>query len=158
MRPVDGGKEGLPLVLLLDDDPDVVAALGRLLSTLGPALRVQAETDPEVALDKLDGEKPDVIVADYRMPGMDGLTFLKRAKGKAPDARRIMLTGQQNRFVVEAGIMDQFMVLSKPVEPSLFVTIVARLSRIGQQGKAPSSHLPAASGSAGVGEMERRTP
>ncbi|MFX5839768.1 response regulator, partial [Acinetobacter baumannii] len=40
------------------------------------------------------GEPFAVIVSDMRMPGMDGATFLAQAREQAPDAVRILLTGQ----------------------------------------------------------------
>ena len=81
----------LPKLLVVDDEPAVISGLAL---TLGNDFAVHAATNGEAALRKLVAEGPFAIVlADHRMPGMDGATLLARVRGLAPDTVRVLLTG-----------------------------------------------------------------
>jgi two-component system chemotaxis response regulator CheB len=69
-------------VLVVDDSAVVRQALGAILTRAG--LEVATASDPLIALDKMAGVRPDVIVLDVEMPRMDGLTFLRRIMAEAP--------------------------------------------------------------------------
>ena len=105
----------VPTVMLVDDESMVAMTLESLL-LLETSYRIVAYTDPQKALDALDTEKPDVILSDFMMPGMDGITFLKNAREKAPTATRVLLTGYADkdnaiRAINEAGL---YYYLEKP--------------------------------------------
>ncbi|MBI5068924.1 MAG: chemotaxis response regulator protein-glutamate methylesterase [Deltaproteobacteria bacterium] len=65
-----------PRVLVVDDSAVVRQALSQILGRSGMA--VSTASDPLIAMDKMRGERPDVLVLDLEMPRMDGLTFLRR--------------------------------------------------------------------------------
>lgn len=67
-------------VILVDDEPHVLSALRRLLMRSLPTNTVRLETylDPLQALARARLHAFDAVVTDYRMPSMDGVTFLKR--------------------------------------------------------------------------------
>jgi response regulator RpfG family c-di-GMP phosphodiesterase len=95
-------------VLIIDDEAMVAMTLQALLE-LETNYRVLTFTDPFKALIALDTEPVDVIVSDFMMPGMDGITFFKQAREKRPLTTRILLTGyadKQNaiRAINEAGL------------------------------------------------------
>jgi DNA-binding NtrC family response regulator len=95
-------------ILVVDDEPMVATALRSFLE-LETSYRVLTFTSPAEALECLRNETVDVIIADFMMPGMDGITFLGRSRDLAPLAARILLTGyadKQNaiRAVNEAGL------------------------------------------------------
>src|ERR1700681_1246267 len=85
-------------ILTVDDDPGVSRAVARdLRRRYGDRHRiVRAESGPS-ALDalrqmKLRGDLVAVLLADYRMPEMNGIEFLERAMDIYPGARRVLLT------------------------------------------------------------------
>ena len=111
-------------VLLVDDDPDILSMLGQLLAKRLPESAVRVASSSEKALRMLRDEAPAVIVADYRMPGMDGVEFLRHARTLAPQARFIMLTGAPDQFAAQSARAHSYTVLTKPIDPDLFVRLM----------------------------------
>ena len=103
-----------PRVLLVDDDPGVLAALGRLLRRGG--IEGHGESSGLSALGVLERFRPDVIISDHRMPGIDGVEFLTRVKALLPQAQRILLTGEAEPEAIEAAVArsEVFRLIFKP--------------------------------------------
>jgi CheY-like chemotaxis protein len=76
------------VVLAVDDDPFILDYVSRYLSAKG--LKVISTTDPESVLALAEKEKPNLIISDIAMPGMDGLTLLKTLKS-TPSTEHISL-------------------------------------------------------------------
>jgi thioredoxin reductase (NADPH) len=87
-----------PILLSVDDDSDVLRAIERdLRSQYGAEYRVIGSDSPESALDllkklKVRNDSVALLLADQRMPRMDGVTFLQEARHLFPDAKRALLT------------------------------------------------------------------
>ena len=87
-----------PILLSVDDDADVLRAIERdLRSHYGAGYRVLASDGPEQALDllkqlKVRNDSVALLLADQRMPKMDGIGFLREAMQIFPDAKRALLT------------------------------------------------------------------
>jgi DNA-binding NarL/FixJ family response regulator len=79
-------------VLIVDDHPVVRAGLNSMLSTLEGFTVVSVAADGREALSLIDEYRPDVVLLDLHMPGMDGIAVLEQLKGKLPDLRVIVLT------------------------------------------------------------------
>ena len=87
-----------PVLLSVDDDSDVLRAIERdLRSQYGAQYRVMGSDSPEQALDilkqlKVRNEGVALVLADQRMPRMDGVQFLQAAMRIYPEAKRALLT------------------------------------------------------------------
>jgi len=87
-----------PVLLTVDDDPDVLRAIERDLRTkYGAEYRVISSDSPTGALDLLKGLKVRsdgvaLLLADQRMPHLDGVGFLQQAREIYPQAKRALLT------------------------------------------------------------------
>src|ERR1700704_3145618 len=87
-----------PILLSVDDDSDVLRAIERdLRSQYGAEYRVLGSDSPEGALDllkqlKVRNDSVALLLADQRMPRMDGVEFLREAMGIFPGAKRALLT------------------------------------------------------------------
>ncbi len=87
-----------PVLLSVDDDVDVLRAIERdLRSKYGADYRVIGSDNPEGALDilkqlQLRNDSVALLLADQRMPRMDGVKFLQEAMGFFPEAKRALLT------------------------------------------------------------------
>ncbi|MCP5151590.1 MAG: EAL domain-containing protein [Chromatiales bacterium] len=98
-EPVDqAAVDERPVVLLVDDEPGILAALRRLLRR--SPYTVLTAADGLQALEILGHSPVTVVVADYRMPRMNGAELLLEARRLAPDTVRILLTGDADLHVV----------------------------------------------------------
>jgi DNA-binding NtrC family response regulator len=93
---------------IVDDEEMVVTSLESFLQ-LETDYRILTSTSPVEALERLGEAPPDVVVADYLMPVMDGIQFLSEVKERFPTATRILLTGYADkenaiRAINEVGI------------------------------------------------------
>lgn len=104
-----------PTVMLVDDEEMVATALRGFLE-LETRYRILTFTSPVRALEALNGERVDVVVADFMMPEMDGVAFLRQVRDLRPHSTRILLTGYADienaiRAINEAGL---YYYLQKP--------------------------------------------
>ena len=84
------------VILLVDDEEMVLTSIKSFL-TLETNYRVLTYTSPLKALEELDRWQVDLVISDYLMPDLDGITFLARVKAKHPHAPRILLTGYADK-------------------------------------------------------------
>jgi len=89
-------------ILLIDDDQYIRNSL--VFYFKKKALAFTALETAEEALDLLNNEKYDIIICDYKLPGMDGLDFLFKLYELQPEALRIFITAYANDEVaIRAG-------------------------------------------------------
>ncbi len=111
-------------ILCVDDEPAVLEGLGHLLRR---RYQVFTAKSGQEGLEVLAREpKIAVILSDMRMPGMNGAEFLEKARKVAPDAVRLLLTGQSTLDnAIQAVNQGQiFRFLSKPCPPPLLEVAV----------------------------------
>lgn len=89
----------LPRVLLVDDEPKIIAALQR--EFMNELLTITSFTDSRLALDLSLKQEFAVIISDNRMPELSGLDLFAEVKIKCPATRRVLLTG---RTEIEEGL------------------------------------------------------
>jgi len=94
-------------VMVVDDTDHVRRMLTSMLSLDGFDVVGGASGGPE-ALEGIAAADPDVVVIDYKMPGMDGLTTARQIRARRPDQTMILYTayvdGEIERQAAEAGI------------------------------------------------------
>lgn len=78
-------------ILIVDDDDAFLNLLAKLIEQLD--IKVEFELNVEKAIERLHLNKFQYIIADYRMPKIDGIEFLMHAKGIQPSAIRVLLSG-----------------------------------------------------------------
>ncbi|MFD1871990.1 sigma-54-dependent transcriptional regulator [Hymenobacter bucti] len=119
----------MPRILTIDDEKAIRFALKDILELEG--YQVDQAEDGPTGLDLLIQQKYDVVLCDIKMPRMDGLEVLERARTLAPDAAFIMLSAHGNiELAVEATKKGAFDFLPKPPDLNrLLVTVRNALDR-----------------------------
>ncbi|WP_375423498.1 FAD-dependent oxidoreductase [uncultured Friedmanniella sp.] len=149
----DGGareRVSRPILLTVDDDPTVSRSVARdLRRQYGSRCRIMRADSGAEALELirevvLRGEQVAVILADYRMPGMNGVEFLEAAMDLVPQARRALLTAyaDTNAAIAAINVVDVDHYLLKPWEPpeeKLYPVVDELLATWEREGK-PAEH------------------
>ena len=122
-------------ILIVDDDPDILAAIGAVLEARN--YEVATARDGEEGLARLKEEKPDLMILDLLMPRKDGFAVCKELKdprwSKYSDMPILMLTSireevSRRRYELETGLsLDVDDYVEKPIDPFVLVKRVENL-------------------------------
>ena len=141
-----------PVLLTVDDDPSVSRAVARdLRRRYGADYRIMRSDSGEEALEAirdvvLRGEQVAAILADYRMPRMNGVDFLEQAMDLVPRARRALLTAyaDTNAAIQAINVVDVDHYLLKPWEPpeeKFYPVVDDLLEAWRREGKEPEHKI-----------------
>jgi PAS domain S-box-containing protein len=122
------------LVLVVDDEPEILKAMQDLLGGIGYRSALAACGRDALAL--YNAEKPDVVLMDINMPGMDGLECSAQIKNEDPDAKIAILSGYEQDKEKMADLFENNVIqgyLTKPVEMVDLSAVVDKLLKAGKQ-------------------------
>jgi DNA-binding NtrC family response regulator len=112
-------------ILIVDDESNARAALSEILREEGYATETAA--DGFKALGKLEEFSPDVILTDLKMPGLDGIAFMEKAKAAAPGSVFVVMTAFGTiSSAVDAMKKGAENYLLKPLDPEALGAVVDR--------------------------------
>jgi len=123
-------------VWIVDDDKSIRWVLEKALS--GADLLVQSFDTPDKFLSRFEQERPDVIITDVRMPGMDGISLLDAVKRREPQMPVIVMTAYSDLDrAVSAFQGGAYEYLSKPFDVDEVISLVKRALRpeLGARGQ-----------------------
>lgn len=116
-----------PRILLVDDQRDILKLLHSTLNTLSHELEILEAPSGEEALLEASRSKVDLLVSDYRLPGITGVELMHKIRIRYPDARVILITGMTDRKarddILNAGAAAVF---EKPISLTDFLDAVER--------------------------------
>jgi DNA-binding response OmpR family regulator len=136
------GPEQVIRVLQVDDEINHLIISERFLKKFDANFEVEVATSPEEALKKLKNEPFDCLVADYRMPRMDGIELAKKVR-KTMDIPIIIYTGHGSEEIAsaafKAGIDDY---LKKEFDKSHYEILAKRIKMVVEKKEAEKAqHL-----------------
>jgi DNA-binding NtrC family response regulator len=85
-----------PTIVIVDDEEMVLQSLNSILS-LETEYNVVLYTNPQEALNFIKDNDIHLVISDYLMPQMDGISFLAQVRGLKPQVPRIILTGYADK-------------------------------------------------------------
>jgi HD-like signal output (HDOD) protein/ActR/RegA family two-component response regulator len=118
----------LKKVLFVDDEPNILQGLQRMLRPLRQEWDMQFAQSGEEALRILDDDEYDVVITDMRMPVMNGAQLLEKVSQRRPNIVRIILSGQADQIEVLKSVGSSHQYLAKPCDAE---TLKATLARAG---------------------------
>jgi CheY-like chemotaxis protein len=117
----------VPRILLVDDQRDILKLLHSTLDTLAHELEIIEAPSGEEALLEASRDSIDLLVSDYRLPGITGVELMHKIRAKYPDVRVILVTGMTDRDardkILNAGAAAVF---DKPISLTDFLDAVER--------------------------------
>jgi CheY-like chemotaxis protein len=127
MEDVPPGARARPTVLVVDDEPDIGAAVRMVLEGALGVRVVVASSGPQ-GLSLLESSQPvHLIISDFKMPGMNGLEFLRRALEAHPTTPTMLITAFERELVDQIDESLARTVLTKPLDPRPMVKVVQKL-------------------------------
>lgn len=142
-------------ILMVDDQPTLVALMSEFLSSEG--YDVTTHTDGLTALQQMIDLRPDVVITDFSMPGMNGGALLTAMRENAylHETPVVMLSGRPEHEIVEA-CEGRAVLMRKPASPVDVLEAVRRLT----QKAEPQSRGRAGSGpqAGSIGHLAGATP
>jgi CheY-like chemotaxis protein len=130
-------------LLIVDDEDPVLAVLGEYFRGRGYA--VTTVTGGQQALDAFTRERPDIVLLDIRMPGMDGLTALRRLHATDPSVPVIMVTANEDEALARDTLaVGAFDYVAKPFDFEHLDRTVAAAALYAARDPGPRSPAPSA--------------
>jgi len=134
-------------ILILDDEPAVLNALRRTLRAAFAQEDVVIEVfdEPEAAVLRAGEQDFDVVISDYRMPGLNGADVLLLVKGLQPDAIRIVVSATTEILDIADAVnrAEVFRYLAKPWQQEELVATVREAFARREKLQRPPAPAPA---------------
>lgn len=125
-------------ILHVDDDPRLMKAVARLIRGIVRAINENVSDErwelsykmidePQHALEWLKSNTVDLVISDFSMPMMDGVSFYEHAKGmfRDPHPRWVFMSSSVDQPRLQATVArDQLLLLDKPFEQEQVVTLI----------------------------------
>lgn len=121
-----GGK--MYKILVAEDSKPIMRDIVRLIRKENEDISIETAYDGEEALEMIEKFEPDIIFTDIKMPVMDGLTLIQKAKKICPSVKCVIISGYTDfTFTHEALVLQVDDYVMKPVDEEQFKKLMLRL-------------------------------
>ena len=121
-------------ILVVDDNPPSVETLAAVLDARG--FIVHTATSGTKALEILRDYQVDILLADVKMPDMNGVELFRETKKIRPAITAILMTGYSANEVVQQGLAEGVKaILDKPLDISFLLLLFSTIKRIKSQSQ-----------------------
>ena len=116
-------------LLLVDDEPDLLSTLGEILGDHGYA--VVSAWDGEDAVEIASVFRPNVLITDFRLPGMDGVTTIHKIREDCPRLKAFLVSGHISNGTRERALEEHVdSIFEKPLSvPELLQALTGEVTR-----------------------------
>jgi two-component system response regulator HydG len=142
-------------VLIVDDDATIRTSLAEALSDDG-ATTVRTAESADAALGLLSAAAPDVVLSDVRMPGLDGIAFLRLLRERAPSIDVVLMTAYDDMPTVVSAMREgaaEFLV--KPLDLPQLRRVI---DRVFDDRRSRAAALPRGTTPLALGDLTGRDP
>jgi len=116
-----------PRILIVDDQRDILRLIHATLDTLGHQLEIHEAPSGEEALLETSRNRIDMLISDYKLPGITGVELMAKVRAKNPEVKTILITAMTDKRTREdiraAGALAIF---DKPIPLADFLDVVER--------------------------------
>lgn len=102
-----------PRVLLVDDERDLLGVLSEILEDSGYSVVSTWEGEEAVAI--ADLYDPDVVLTDFSLPGIDGVTTIERIRRRSPNTHAVLMSGHISHHTRQRAQKEADHILEKPL-------------------------------------------
>jgi CheY-like chemotaxis protein len=119
------GARSRPRIFVVDDEPILLELAQKVLS--GLECDIQTFSNPEIALKKCSEKPPDLLITDFAMHEMDGLTLIRACRRLNPNQKIILVSGTVDESVFNGTGIKPDRFLAKPYQPAALTSMVQEL-------------------------------
>ena len=91
-------------IIVVDDHPIMVQGVKNIIEACDKCECIATATNGKDALKKIQQLKPDIVITDLNMPGMNGIELIKKIKRKFPDIGIIVISVHQSNIIISSAI------------------------------------------------------
>ncbi|MDA8170178.1 MAG: NAD(P)H-dependent oxidoreductase subunit E [Nitrospiraceae bacterium] len=124
-------------ILVVDDEQVVLKSCERILKPEGYG--VDTSGSPAEALEMMDRNGSyDLVITDIKMPGMDGIEFMRRVRQKRPDVSIVLITGYPSQESIREALALRIVdYLPKPFSPALLIEVAQKAMEFSKKTQKP---------------------
>lgn len=116
-----------PTVLFVDDEPNILNGLKRFTRSKRAEWNLLFATGGEEALRAIQSAKVDMLVADMRMPGLDGADLMQRVSEVSSGTMRFILSGEADIHQTYRTVGRSHRYIAKPCDPQVIISTIEQL-------------------------------